>query len=156
MHRVTRRCGSRSLAGAGAAVMFAIANRRWSALDAATAIERAGSLDNLVVTAAELDADPRPIAAEIRQEIDRQAAERLGSVDIARVVPLTQPAAIAVAILAGCALLAGIGGDVIATRAATATVERARRDRPDEFQGCGIAARLHEASCASSRSIPSR
>ena len=34
------------VAGAGAAVMFAIANRRWSALDAAKAIERtAGSLD---------------------------------------------------------------------------------------------------------------
>jgi len=107
------------VAGAGAAVMFAVANRRWSALDAATAIERtAGSLDNLVVTAAELDADPRPIAAEIRQEIDRQMAERLGSVDIARVIPLAQPTAIAVAVLAGCALLAGIGGDVIATRTA--------------------------------------
>ncbi len=107
------------VAGGCAAVLFTIANRRWSALDSAAAIERAGSLDNLVVTAAELDAHPRPIAAEIRQEIDRQTAERLGSVDIARVIPLVQPVAMAVAILASCGLLASVGGDVIATRAAT-------------------------------------
>ena len=117
--------------GAGAAAAFAAANRRWSAIDAAAAIERtAGSLDNLVITAAELDAAPRPIAAEIRQEIDRQTAERLGSVDIARVVPLVQPVSIAAAVLAGCALLAGIGGNVIATRAATqALIAPAALDR---------------------------
>ena len=92
-------------AGAGAAVMFAIANRRWSTLDAAATIERtAGSLDNLVVTAAELDAEPRPVAAEIRQEIDRQTAERLGSIDIARVVPLAQPRRFR-SLLSGCAYL---------------------------------------------------
>ena len=107
-------------AGAATAVMFAVANRRWSALDAARTIERtAGPLDNLVVTAVELDCEPRPIAAYIREEIDRQAAERLRSVDISRVVPLAQPMMIATAILAGCGLLSAVGGDVIATRAAT-------------------------------------
>ncbi|MEO7135882.1 MAG: hypothetical protein ABI024_16875 [Vicinamibacterales bacterium] len=122
-------------AGASAAVMFAIANRRWSALDAAKAIElAAGSLDNLVITAAELDADPRPIAAEIRQEINRQTAQRLGPVDIARVVPLTQPTAIAAAILAGCALLASVDGDVIATRAATQRLSAPSVIAPSSFK----------------------
>ena len=101
--------------------------------------------------------DPRPIAAEIRQEIDRQAAERLGSVDIARVIPLAQP-------------VGDRGGDPRGLRLACQRrwrrhrhtrgngrpLERARRIGPASFKVTVIATRLHETSCGSSRSSPSR
>lgn len=105
-------------AGVDAAIWMAFANRRLSPIEAARAIEViSGSLDNLVVTAVELDERPRPVRAEIRTEIDRQAAERLRSVDPNRVVPLAQPIGIALLIVAGCALLAGMGSDALASRA---------------------------------------
>ena len=110
-----------SLTGGGAAAWLAIANRRLSPLDAAKAIEATtGSLDNLVVTATELAERPRATLPEIRHEIDRQAAERLRTVDIKRVVPLAQPIALATAVVAGCVLLASVGGDSLASRAEVA------------------------------------
>lgn len=111
-----------ALAAIDAAAWFALANRQFSALDAAKAIERStGPHHNLVVTAVELDEQPRPVSAEMRAEIARQAAARLQSLDVASVVPLLQPIAIATAVLAGCAVLAGIDSD-----ATTSPVERAR------------------------------
>ena len=71
---------------------------------------RDGTLDNLVITAAELSAQPRPVQAEIRDAIFTQAEERIATVDPARVVPLAQPAGVAVAVIIGCALLASVGG----------------------------------------------
>lgn len=112
---------SAAFAGAAAAVMFAIANRRLSLLDAAKTLESTNeSLDNLVVTAAELNERPRPIRAEIRDEIDRQVSERLRQVDTSLVVPIAQPAAVAFLVVAGCVLLAGTGGDVLVSRAESA------------------------------------
>jgi hypothetical protein len=81
---------------------------------AASLVERqAGGLDNLLVTAAELAEKPRPVRAEIVDELQRQVSERVGVVDPARVVPLLQPLTIAAAVVAGCALLATFGGTSI-------------------------------------------
>jgi hypothetical protein len=87
--------------------------RQWRVSSIATArvIEaRERTLDNLVITAAELSAQPRPVQAEIRDAIFRQAEERVAKVDPARVVPLAQPAGVAAAVILGCALLASVGG----------------------------------------------
>ena len=107
------------LSGVAALLWMTLTTRRLSAIDAAKAIERAsGSLDNLVITAAELGERPREISAEIRGEIDRQTADRLRAVQVDQVVPLAQPVTIAIAVIAGCVLLGGIGADSIAARAA--------------------------------------
>ncbi|HUQ87322.1 MAG TPA: hypothetical protein VM096_07165 [Vicinamibacterales bacterium] len=99
-----------------AAVMF-VRITRLSNVDAARLIEgRFRTLDNLVVTAAELDEKPGPIRADIRDEIVRQAAERIGTVDASRVVPLLQPIAVAAAVLIGCGVLATIGAGAIRSR----------------------------------------
>lgn len=72
----------------------------------AAAIERAvGSMDNLVVTAAEIIARPYPIRADIRDEILRQADERLAGADLSRAAGLAQPSSVAAAVLIGCAVL---------------------------------------------------
>jgi hypothetical protein len=81
---------------------------------AAALVERqAGSLDNLLITAAELAERPRPVRAEIFDELHRQVSERVGAVDPARVVPLLQPLAVGAAVIAGCAALASIGSQSI-------------------------------------------
>jgi hypothetical protein len=109
-------------AGGGLGLCIALVHRRISALEAAKMIERSvGSLDNLVITAAEIDAQPRAIADEIRREIDRLAAERLRTIDVRRVIPLAQPVVVALIVVAGCVLLAGIGSDTIPSAAATAS-----------------------------------
>lgn len=81
---------------------------------AAALVERqAGGLDNLLITAAELAEKPRPVRAEILDELERQLSERIRVVDPTRVVPLLQPLAIGAAIVAGCVMLVGFGGTSI-------------------------------------------
>ncbi len=97
----------------GASIAAIAIARQWrlSVTSIAREIEaREGTLDNLVITAAELSAQPRPVQAEIRDAIFTQAEERIATVDPARVVPLAQPAGVAVAVIIGCALLASVGG----------------------------------------------
>ena len=91
---------------------IAVAARRWRIDDRACAriIEAHRSLDNLLITATEIDRHPRPLRAEIREAILQQAAERSAAVDTAGVVPLLQPAAAGVAVVIGCVLLSGIAG----------------------------------------------
>jgi hypothetical protein len=83
---------------------------RLTATGAARAIEAASPSDNLLVTAAEIESVPRPIRAEIRDEILRQASARARNVDVAAAVPLRQSVAVAAVVLAGCAILSGVVG----------------------------------------------
>ena len=69
------------LAGVAIAAWSLRANWTVSPAMAAGLIESEGSLDNLVVTAVELREKARPVRAEIRDEILRQAAARLGQVE---------------------------------------------------------------------------
>ena len=93
-----------------------------SHVDAARLIERRfDALDNLVVTAAELDEHRREVRTEIGAEIRRQAAERIRSVDASQVVPLASPLAVAAAVLIGCGLLSRIDIDAITSDFATAS-----------------------------------
>ena len=95
----------------GAAIAGMVIARHWriSWVSTAREIEASeGTLDNLVVTAAELHEQPRPVLAEIRDAIGRQAERRLANVDPARVVPLAQPAGVAAAVIVGWALLASV------------------------------------------------
>ena len=95
----------------GASIAAAALARQWrvSLISVAHEIEATErTLDNLVLTAAELDERPRPVAAEIRDAIVSQASERMARVDPARVVPLAQPAGIAAAVMFGCAMLASV------------------------------------------------
>ena len=102
--------------GSAVAAWMMIASKRLSHVDAARAIESSySSLDNLVVTAAELADRPRPVRAEIHDEIVRQAGERIQTVDANRVVTLTQPAAVALVIVIGCAVLSGRGAESLST-----------------------------------------
>ena len=100
-----------------------------SQVGAARLIEnRFDALDNLVITAAELDERPREVRADIGEEIGRQAAERIRSVDASQVVPLASPIAVAAAVLVGCGLLSGIGNDSIKRGIAVASTTHT--DRP--------------------------
>lgn len=85
--------------------------RRWrrSDVEVARFIEASHPVDNLLVSAIELEVHARPVRAEIRDAIHRQAAERSHAVDHATLVPLLQPVAVALAVLTGAGLLAGIG-----------------------------------------------
>jgi hypothetical protein len=79
---------------------------RLSLSAAAELVERAGgSLDNLLVTAAEIEERPRPLRAEIREEIARQAGARLARTDPSQAVPLLQPIAVTLAVAVGCLML---------------------------------------------------
>lgn len=92
----------------GASIAAIVSARQWrvSVMSTAREIEvTVGTLDNLVLTAAELGERPRPVSADIRDAISRQAEQRIGLVDPARVVPLAQPASVAAAVVIGCALL---------------------------------------------------
>ena len=108
------------MAGVVAAVVLGAMIVRSRAIDdvaAATLIEGgAGGFDNLLITAAEIEARPRPVDAEIESEIRRQAASRIAAVDASRVVPLAQPIAVALAVLGGCIALASVGGEAIKTK----------------------------------------
>ncbi len=82
-----------------------------SLVGAAHAIERADrSFDNLLVTAAELTERPRPVHAALESEVFRLAAERVAVLRGPVAVPTGQPMAVAAMVVAGCALLAGVGG----------------------------------------------
>lgn len=96
---------------AGRAMAFVLTRSTWGATSALAAalIEREAPLDNLVVTAAELQARPRPVRADIRDEIVRQAEARLSLVDAAHMVPLGQPMVVAAAVLAGAFAVLTIG-----------------------------------------------
>ena len=97
------------LAGLASALAVALRSRTSSAA-AARAIEEAyPHCDNLIVTAAEILMRPRPLRAEIRDEILRQASDRAATVDVSRIVPLGQPVLIAVLILAGTVILGQVG-----------------------------------------------
>ncbi|MBY0494881.1 MAG: hypothetical protein K2Y23_11755 [Cyanobacteria bacterium] len=99
-----------------------------SSVDAARLIEsQFGALDNLVVTAAELQVRPREIRSEIGDEIDRQAAERIRSVDPNRVVPVAPPIAVAAAVLIGCGLLVRAGGGPVTQRIDNVTTAGTQR-----------------------------
>ncbi len=92
----------------GAAVVM-VSQWRINAASVAKTIEaRDSTLDNLIITAAELSAQPRPVQAEIRDAIFTQAENRIATVDPARVVPLAQPAGVAVAVIFGCVLLVSV------------------------------------------------
>jgi hypothetical protein len=74
-----------------------------------------GPHDNLIVTAAELLDRPRPVRAEIREALERQALERVRSVRIGDVIPMARPMGVAAVVLLGCMLLASV--DRAASRA---------------------------------------
>jgi hypothetical protein len=91
---------------------IAVMVRGWNTSQTAMArqIEAAdGTLDNLIVTAAELEERPRPVRAEIRDAIAAQAADRAQAIDPARVIPLTHSIGVALTVLAGC-LVIGVTG----------------------------------------------
>lgn len=91
----------------GAAAAAALTWRSWalSLSGAARLVEAHRSLDNLLVTAAELEEQPRPVRAEIRDEITRLAAARVRDADWGHAVPIAQPIAVAIAVSVGCGLL---------------------------------------------------
>ena len=97
--------------GVALLVALIVAARRWriSASAIAHLIEHHQPLDNLLVTAAELEERPRPVPAEIRDAILQQAASRVSDVQADDVVSLLQPIAVAAAVLAGCVLLIRVG-----------------------------------------------
>lgn len=97
-------------AGALAAAIVIARGWRISTTSLAQLIESAhGSLDNLIVTAAELEERPRPVRAEILGAISAQAAARVQAVDVAGIAPLTQSIGVAVTVLTGATLLASVG-----------------------------------------------
>ena len=66
----------------GVLVGAIVVARQWRVSSISTAREieaREPTLDNLVITAAELSAQPRPVQAEIRDAIFRQAEERIAT-----------------------------------------------------------------------------
>jgi len=85
-----------------------------TSLTAAALIEREAPLDNLVVTLADLRARPRPVRADILEEIERQAEARLARVDPARSVPLRQPLVVMVAVVAGAIAVLTLGSEHVA------------------------------------------
>ena len=110
-----------------AAVMW-LRSPALSGVDAARLIEyRTPALDNLVVTAAELEARPREVDPEIAAEIDRQAADRIRAVVPNRVVPILSPIAVAAAVVLGCVLLTMAGGDAIKERLAAVSSPQSTR-----------------------------
>jgi hypothetical protein len=107
---------STGVAAMAAGVVFAtlfVSQRHMSNVDAARAIEAFAPLDNLVVTAAELEERPRPVPAEIREAIVAQAGERLRAMNPGDIIPLAQPIAVVALVAIGCALLAGVGSGVL-------------------------------------------
>lgn len=111
----------------GVAVALWIMRSGWTVtpVTAAELIETGASLDNLIVTAMELRERPRPVPAEIRDEILRQAEARLTQVDPSRTVPLRQPLVVMLAVVLGLAALltTGPGGGLALPAAIGAGVE---------------------------------
>lgn len=88
-----------------------VAEREWRISPTAVArvVERHHPMDNLLVTAAELEERPRPVPPEIGDAIGQQAADRASNVQPGDVVPLMQPMTVAAAVIAGCILLIRMG-----------------------------------------------
>lgn len=102
----TPAAGWSAAAGVATAAAFVWMGWRQSLRRSAAAIERVfGSMDNLVVTAAEIIERPYPVRADIQREILRQADERIDRADLSRAAGLSQPVAVAAAVLIGCAVL---------------------------------------------------
>lgn len=106
------RVGLSIAVGLAMAAWLARTASRATAIAAAAAIESESALDNLIVTAVELQARARPVSNEIRDEILRQAEARLSRVDATQVVPLAQTLAMTLAILLGTAAILTVGSDV--------------------------------------------
>ena len=122
------------LAASIAAIVMLVRGAAFSNVDAATMIERStGALDNLVITATELAERPRPIRIDILDEIHRQAADRVRTVDPVRVVPLVQPIAVAVAVTIGCGALASAGSGSIQSRLDVAGALGAQASRESQL-----------------------
>jgi hypothetical protein len=94
--------------GAGVAAAAALMLWRWRNSDAVVArlVEARHGLDNLLVTAIELNERPRPVRAEIRDAILQQASERAAQVEPGAVVPIGHATGVAASVLIACALLA--------------------------------------------------
>jgi hypothetical protein len=123
-----------AIAGVVAFVTLFVGRRQLSIVEAARAIEAsAGPLDNLVVTAAELEERPRPVRAEIREAIAAQAAERLRAVKPSQVVPLAQPIGVTVLVAIGCVLLSGPGSTVLPGVIPGAPLDAIVSARPGSF-----------------------
>lgn len=101
---------------AGRLVVFLLTRATWgtTSVTAAALIEREGSLDNLVVTVVELQARPRPVRADIRDELVRQAEARLTLVDPTLIVPLGQPLAVMFAVVIGTVAVLTLGPEDVA------------------------------------------
>ncbi len=100
--------------GVVATIAMAVRIPGLTLVEAAQAIERDDrSLDNLLVTAAELIERPRPIDATIQAEIVRLAADRVRTSTTSTTLSIGQPLVVAVMVLAGCGLLAGVGGSAL-------------------------------------------
>lgn len=100
---------------AGTIMSLLLTRSTWRATPAMAAglIERDASLDNLIVTAVELHARPRPVRADIHDEIVRQAEARLSLVDAAGTVPLRQPIVVLSAVLVGALAVMTIGPELV-------------------------------------------
>ncbi len=98
-------------ATAGLAAGISLLWRGWplTAIEAAGAIERAWPLDNLLITAVELGEQPRPVRADLHDEILRQAQDRIAALDVAGVVPLRQPLAVMLTVTAGTVAMLTLG-----------------------------------------------
>jgi hypothetical protein len=92
-------------------VALAIVAWQWRIGDPAIAreIETRHPLDNLLITAIEIEQRPRPLSAEIRDAVWQQATAGARGADAARIVALAQPVAVVAAVLIGCVLLARNG-----------------------------------------------
>lgn len=101
---------------AGRLMAFLLTRATWgtTSLTAAALLEREAPLDNLVVTLVDLEARPRLVRADIRDEIERQAEARLTHVDPTRSVPLRQPIAVMVAVVAGAVAVLTLGPEDVA------------------------------------------
>lgn len=101
---------------AGRLMAFLLTRSTWgtTSVTAADVIEREGTLDNLIVTVVDLQARPRPVRADIRDELVRQAEARLTHVDPARIVPLRQPLAVMAAVVVGTIAVLTLGPEDVA------------------------------------------
>ncbi len=107
---VTARLLASALIGLVMAAWTTRAHGRVTPASAARLIENTGtSFDNLVVTAVELSERPRPVRTEIRDEVLRQAEDRISQVNVAAAVPLRQPLLVMVAVGIGSLALLMLG-----------------------------------------------
>lgn len=97
------------IAAAAAALVVVASSWRVDDTELAQEIESIQPADNLIVTAAQLEHQHRPVSREIRDEIVRQAAQRAQNINPSAVISLSQPLLVATAVLIGCAILTNRG-----------------------------------------------